>query len=233
MAQKETMVEFSDVTKAFVVKNRRDEVLRDVSFKVPVGSFTILFGPSGSGKTTILNTMVGLEPVTTGKVSVNNTDLYKMSGDQRAHFRAQTVGMVHQYNYWVNSLSVLENVALPLILAGWDKSAANQAAQLSLGRVGLERYAHSSPVVLSGGEQQRVSFARATVVRPKLLVADEPTGNLDSKNGEMIINLLKDFNRLYKATVVLVTHNASLLPISDNVIGTKDGRVVNAKEVTS
>lgn len=230
-SRKSVMCEFKHVSKAFEVRDRRDEILSDVNFTVPVGSFTILFGPSGSGKTTILNTMVGLEPVSSGQVIVDNTDIYRLSSDQRAHFRAQTLGMVHQYNYWVNSLSVLDNVALPLILAGHDKTTAHEAAMASLTRINMQDVAHSSPVVLSGGEQQRVSFARATVGTPKLLVADEPTGNLDSKNGDMIIAMLQEFNQKHAATVVLVTHNANLLSLSDNIIGTKDGHIVSAAEV--
>lgn len=226
-----TICEFRNVSKTFTARARTDEVLRDISFTITEGSFTILFGPSGSGKTTILNTLVGLEPVTSGHVLVDGTDMYGLTGDQRAIFRAGNVGMVYQDNYWVNSLSVLENIALPLTLAGWDKAKALEAARQSLQRVGLDRYGQSSPVVLSGGEQQRVSFARATVIKPRLLVADEPTGNLDTKNGELIISLLKDFNKTHGATVVLVTHNHEFLSISDKVIGMKDGKIVDADEV--
>lgn len=228
--QTSAMCEFKHVSKAFTARNRSDEVLHDINLTIPRGSFTILYGPSGSGKTTILNTMVGLEPVSSGQVYVDGANMYAMNADQRAHFRAQTVGMVHQDNYWVNSLSVLDNIALPLTLAGWEKSRAHAAALQSLERIGLQRYAHSSPVVLSGGEQQRVSFARATVIQPKLLVADEPTGNLDSKNGEMIISLLKDFNTSHDVTIVLVTHNEEFLSISNNTIYTRDGHIVTEKE---
>lgn len=223
------MCEFVQVSKAFSTNNRSIPVLHDISFTVPVGSFTILYGPSGSGKTTILNTMIGLEKPTSGAVTINDTDIYKLDSDGRAHFRANTLGMVHQDNYWVNSLSVIENIALPLVLAGWNKHKALLVARQSLARVGLESYADYNPTVLSGGQQQRASFARATVVRPKLLVADEPTGNLDSLNGEMIIGLLQDFNRVYNATVVLVTHNLEFLSISDNVVSIKDGRIVESK----
>jgi putative ABC transport system ATP-binding protein len=223
------MCEFQAVHKTFLAKDRSVTVLRDINFTVPVGSFTILYGPSGSGKTTILNTMIGLETPSKGKVIVNGRDVYSLSRDQRAHFRAKTLGMVHQDNYWVNSLSVIDNIALPLILAGWTKKKAHLISKLSLARVGLESFADYNPTVLSGGQQQRVSFARATVIRPKLLVADEPTGNLDTKNGDLIIGLLQDFNRSYNATVVLVTHNLELLNLSDNIISIKDGQVVETK----
>lgn len=229
--EKPNMCEFRGVSKVFNSKDHSIPVLHDINFTVPVGSFTILYGPSGSGKTTVLNTLIGLEPPTNGSVLVNSTDLYRLDSDKRAHFRASTLGMVHQDNYWVNSLSVLDNVALPLVLAGWDKQKALLVARQSLMRVGLEAYSDYNPTVLSGGQQQRVSFARATVIRPKLLVADEPTGNLDSKNGDMIIGLLQDFNRAYKATVILVTHNLDLLELSDNTISIRDGRILNIDRV--
>lgn len=226
------IAEFKNVGKIFKTPATNVTVLTDISFTIPEGSFTILHGPSGSGKSTVLNTLVGLEPPTTGKVIVNSQDVYSLSPDDRAHFRARTLGMVHQDNYWVNSLSVIENVALPLLLAGWSKQKALFLAQQSVSRVGLEKYLNYNPTVLSGGQQQRISFARATVVRPKLLVADEPTGNLDSLSGQLIIKLLQDFNTSYGATIVLVTHNTELLPISDNLVSIKDGRVQNNSETT-
>lgn len=224
-SSKSLIAEFRNVGKVFKTPASEVTVLTDISFTIPEGSFTILHGPSGSGKSTVLNTLVGLEPPTSGTVVVNNEDVYKLTADDRAHFRARTIGMVHQDNYWVNSLSVAENVALPLILAGWAKPKALFLAQQSISRVGLEEYLHYNPTVLSGGQQQRISFARATVIRPKLLVADEPTGNLDSLSGQRIIKLLQDFNTSYGATVVLVTHNTDLLGISNNLIFLKDGLV--------
>lgn len=221
------VAEFQDVVKVFPVQIEMPDVtvLKSVSFTIPEGSFTMLHGPSGSGKSTILNTLIGLEPPTSGKVCVAGTDLYAQSSDERASFRARTIGMVHQDNYWVNSLSVAENVALPLLLSGWAKQKALFLAKQSIARVGLEEFANYNPTVLSGGQQQRVSFARATVIRPRILVADEPTGNLDSVNGDRIIELLQDFNKSYGATVVLVTHNDELLSNSDNIIEVKDGEV--------
>lgn len=224
------VAEFQNVVKVFPVQIEMPDVtvLKDVSFTIPEGSFTMLHGPSGSGKSTILNTLIGLEPPTSGKVCVDGVDLYAQSSDERASFRARTIGMVHQDNYWVNSLSVAENVALPLLLSGWAKQKALFLAKQSIARVGLEEFADYNPTVLSGGQQQRISFARATVIRPRILVADEPTGNLDSVNGDRIIELLKDFNKSYGATVVLVTHNDELLSTSDTVFEVKDGEVSQA-----
>lgn len=224
------IAECQNVTKVFNTPSARSSVtvLTDVSFTIPEGSFTILHGPSGSGKSTILNTLIGLEAPTQGKVCVAGNDVYSLDSDQRAHFRSQNIGMVHQDNYWVNSLSVVENVALPLLLSGWAKQKALFLAEQSITRVGLTEFSSYNPTVLSGGQQQRISFARATVVRPRILVADEPTGNLDSVSGGHIMDLLQDFNQSYNATVVLVTHNDELLDVSTNVIELRDGRVTQA-----
>lgn len=224
--------QFKGVNKSFQLANNAVDVLFDINFEVPAGSFTIVHGPSGSGKTTILNTMIGLEPPTSGNVCIDGTDFYALSPDERASFRANTIGMVHQDNYWVNSLSVLENVALPLLLAGWRKTKAFQLAERSIMRVGLEKYSHYNPTVLSGGQQQRISFARATVIRPKLLVADEPTGNLDTKTGDHIVSLLQQFNKEYNTTVVLVTHNLDLLSLGDRDVSIQDGHVVGINTET-
>lgn len=222
------VVQFENVVKQFPALGNDVEVLHGVSFDVPEGSLTILHGPSGSGKTTILNSLIGLEPPTSGLVVIGGTDLYKLNPDQRARFRGNNIGMVYQDNHWVSSLSVEENVALPLLLVGWKKDKALWLARQSIIRVGLEKYIKYSPVVLSGGQQQRISFARATVVRPKILVADEPTGNLDSLNGQLIIKLLQDFNKSYNATVVLVTHNDEFLPLADKIVSIRDGRIDTA-----
>lgn len=225
-AQSDVACSFKSINKTFIQGDTPIDVLVDINFAIPSGSFSIVHGPSGSGKTTILNTLIGLEPPTSGNVCINGTDLYAMSADERAAFRAKTIGMVHQDNYWVNSLSVVENVALPLMLAGWQKNKALFLAQQSIVRVGLEQFADYNPTVLSGGQQQRISFARATVVKPRILVADEPTGNLDSKTGERIIALLQQFNKEYGTTVVLVTHNLDLLDLGDYDISIQDGRIV-------
>lgn len=225
-AKDRVMCKFTNVNKSFEQGDSVVDVLFDINFAIPSGSFSIVHGPSGSGKTTILNTLIGLEPPTNGTVCIDGIDLYAMSADQRASFRAKTVGMVHQDNYWVNSLSVLENVALPLMLAGWQKHKALFLAQQSITRVGLEKFLHYNPTVLSGGQQQRISFARATVIKPKILVADEPTGNLDSRTGERIVSLLQQFNKEYGTTIVLVTHNLELLSLGDYDVSIQDGRVV-------
>jgi putative ABC transport system ATP-binding protein len=156
-------------------------------------------------------------------VTIENQDLYSLNADQRANFRARTLGMVYQTNYWVNSLSVLENVCMPLFLSGYSKRQAAMIAKESLEMVGMAAYFKKRPTVLSGGQQQRVSMARAIVANPDLIVADEPTGNLDTKNGDMIMNLLSDLNHKLHKTIILVTHNLEYLSLSTHRVQIKDG----------
>ncbi len=223
--KEDILLSFQNVNKQFKTEEGPSRVLKDINFTVKRGSFTIVYGPSGSGKSTLLNVLVGLEPPTSGQVMVDGVDIYTLNSDERARFRANTIGMVYQANYWVASLSVLENIALPLYLTGRSRGEALSEAKLSLARVGLEQYANYKPTVLSGGQQQRVSMARATVVSPTLLIADEPTGNLDTKNGDMVMALLQKFRDDFDSTIVLVTHNLEYLPLSDHRISIKDGVV--------
>jgi ABC-type lipoprotein export system ATPase subunit len=217
------------VNKSFVTRSGTVEVLKDVNFSVPERSMTVLFGPSGSGKTTLLNVLSTLEPPTAGKVEIDGQDVYSLNADQRSFFRAQNMGIVHQENYWIKSLNVIENVAMPIYLTGGKKSGALLVARESLAKVGMSEYANYSPTVLSGGQQQRVSMARALVATPKIILADEPTGNLDSKNGQAIIDLLLYFQRDLDRTVVLVTHNIEYLPLSNFQLYILDGVLTEAR----
>jgi putative ABC transport system ATP-binding protein len=223
------LISVTDLNKQFNLKSGQIEVLHDINFSIPEESFTIIFGPSGSGKSTILNVLSGLEQPTQGRVIIDGQDLYGLDADQRAYFRAHTIGIVHQDNYWMNSLNVLENVAMPLYLAGSPRESALAVALDSLRRVGMDSYKNYLPTVLSGGQQQRVSMARALVATPKLILADEPTGDLDSKNGQMIMDLLLYFQRELKRTIVLVTHNLEYLPLSDNQLYILDGKIMAAQ----
>ena len=223
------LITVTGLDKQFTFKSGVIGVLHDVNFQVNHPSFTIIFGPSGSGKTTLLNVLSGLEPPTAGRVVVAGQDLYQLDPDQRAYFRACFIGIVHQENYWVKALSVLENVAMPLYLIGSEKAAALQAARTSLEQVGMADFAHHEPTLLSGGQQQRVQMARALVANPELILADEPTGNLDSRNGKMIIDLLLQCQRELGRTVILITHNIEYLSLADQQLYMLDGKVVEAR----
>jgi putative ABC transport system ATP-binding protein len=218
-----SLIQFKGVTKEFIAQDGAVTVLRDVNFAVEKNSFTIIYGPSGSGKTTILNMLLGLLPPTKGRVTVAGKDLYTMNQNERAKFRARHYGVVSQTNNWVSSLSVVENVALPLYLQGADQKLAGKRAMESLEKVGLERYAGYRPTLLSTGQQQRISMARATVQTPMLLIADEPTGNLDTLNGDLIMKLITSLKNHQNVTIVLVTHNLDYLTLSDHRLFIKDG----------
>ncbi len=224
-----SLISVSKVSKSFLSGDATIDVLKDVSFTIPEGSFTIIHGPSGSGKTTLLNTITGLQKPTTGSVLYEQKDIYNLTPSELAHFRAKTMGIVYQQNYWVQSLTVLENVALPLYFLGYEKTAALKEALESLKRVGMDHHAAHLPTILSGGEQQRVSMARALVSNPTYIVADEPTGNLDSKNGDAIMKLLKYFNEEMGRTIILITHNLEYLPMGNQIIEVYDGVVTEAK----
>lgn len=229
MAQGDPLIQVKNVSKSFKTASGVVQVLNNVNFEILDGSFTIIYGPSGSGKSTLINSIIGLDAPTAGQVTYNGNDMYGMDQDERAFFRAATMGMVQQTNYWVKSLSVLENVALPLRFLGAPSEAALEGAKSSLRRIGMEQHAHKHPDVLSGGEQQRVAMARALVNNPAYIVVDEPTGNLDSKNGDALINLLHYLNKEINRTIVLVTHNLEYLSLGDKLLLIQDGALIEMK----
>lgn len=231
IANKEPLIRVTNLSKGFKTAGGVVPVLHNISFDIPDGSFTIIYGPSGSGKSTLLNTIIGLDAPTTGRVTYEGKDLYAMGRDELAFFRAHTMGMVQQTNNWVRSLDVLDNVALPLHFLGTKPENAIQGAESSLKRVGMLDHAHKRPGVLSGGEQQRVAMARALVNNPAYIAADEPTGNLDSKNGDAIIELLRSLNKDFGRTIVLVTHNLEYLSLGDKLLLLEDGVVTEMKNV--
>ncbi|HJU90424.1 MAG TPA: ABC transporter ATP-binding protein [Gemmatimonadaceae bacterium] len=200
-------------------------MLHDVSFTIPDGAFVAIVGPSGSGKTTLLGLLAGLDTPTSGNVLLDGTDLTRLSEDDRARLRGEKVGFVFQSFQLIPTLTAAENVQVVLELRG-ERGAADRARDL-LGRVGLGDRVHHYPAQLSGGEQQRVAIARAFVNAPKVLFADEPTGNLDSSTGHRIIELLESINREARTTVVLVTHDPDLASRAHRVIQLSDGAIVH------
>jgi putative ABC transport system ATP-binding protein len=204
---------------------RAVDVLTDVSLEVPAGQFVAIAGPSGSGKSTLLGLIAGLDQPTAGRIEVAGVTITGLDEDALARFRGDHVGYVFQSFHLIPTLTALENVAVPLELAG-QADAETRAAAL-LAEVGLAERGHHYPVQLSGGEQQRVAVARALARRPLLLLADEPTGNLDSATGKQIIELLVGANRRLGTTLVLVTHDAALAAHADRVVTLRDGRIVS------
>lgn len=209
----------------------RVEILQQVSFTIPAGQFVAIMGASGSGKSTLLGLLAGLDTVTSGRVILDGTDITRMKEDDLARLRGRKIGFVFQSYQLVPTLTAEENVLLPAEFSGLDRGARERAREL-LQRVGLEKRAHHYPVQLSGGEQQRVALARAFITRPPLLMADEPTGNLDSANGEHILELLINLNHEEKTTLVLVTHDRRLAGFADRIITLRDGRILTDEAVS-
>ncbi len=212
------------LTKDYSSGAHRLTVLRDVSFRVPGGTFLAIVGPSGSGKTTLLGLLAGLDTPTDGAVILDGADLTRLTEDQRAQLRGEKVGFIFQSFQLIPTLTALENVQVPLELRG-DPGAAARARDL-LTRVGLADRVDHFPTQLSGGEQQRVAIARAFANRPRILFADEPTGNLDGATGARIVELLETLNREEGTTVVLVTHDPVLAARAGRMLRMRDGRVV-------
>jgi putative ABC transport system ATP-binding protein len=217
------MLRCDALTKTYRSGGRELTVLNDISFVVDPGGFVAVVGPSGSGKTTLLGLLAGLDRPTSGTVHLDGADLTALDGDALARLRGGKVGFVFQSFQLIPTLTAQENVQVPLELRG--ESAAERATEL-LQRVGLADRADHYPTQLSGGEQQRVALARAFSTRPKVLFADEPTGNLDARTGAGIIDLMTELNRDLGTTLVLVTHDLDLASRARRTIRLADGRIV-------
>ena len=213
-----------EVTREYKSGDFNLAVLRDVSFEIPQGGFVAIVGPSGSGKTTLLGLLAGLDTPTRGTVVLDGSDLTTLSENDRARLRGEKVGFVFQTFQLIPTLTALENVQVPLELRGSD-GAAERAREL-IERVGLRDRGHHFPTQLSGGEQQRVAIARAFANSPRILFADEPTGNLDNATGHKIFELLQSLNSDGGSTIVLVTHDAALASRASRTIRLLDGAVV-------
>ena len=217
------MLRANALTKSYDSGGRALTVLKDITFTLEPGGFLAIVGPSGSGKTTLLGLLAGLDRPTSGTVHLDGRDLAQMSEDDRARLRGEKVGFVFQSFQLIPTLTARENIEVPLELQGED---AGERADELLARVGLADRGHHYPIQLSGGEQQRVAIARAFANRPKILFADEPTGNLDRTNGHTVVDLLKGLNRDLGTTLVLVTHDLELAGMAKRILRLADGLVV-------
>jgi len=215
-----------DVTKSFARDGERVEVLKGVSLAVAAGELVSIAGPSGVGKSTLLHLLGGLERPTGGKISYGETNLAELTDLALARFRNRHAGFVFQFHHLLPEFSAVENVMLPLLIRRMTQAAARERAAALLGRVGLSGRLRHRPGELSGGEQQRVAIARALVGEPAVLLADEPTGNLDSKTGEEVFELLRELNQEARLTCILITHNEELARRTDRVLRMLDGRMV-------
>ena len=219
------MIFLTDVSKNYG-SERGVSALRHVSLVIERGERVAVMGPSGSGKSTLLNLVCGLDEPTSGSVKVEGVELSGLGDDARTRLRREKIGMIFQTFNLLPTLTAGENVALPLRLQGVNKHEAERRAIAMLERVGLKNRAVHRPDELSGGERQRVAIARAVIFEPPLLLADEPTGNLDSANGEEILRLLDDLHREYNSTLLLVTHNAEAACHCGRMVSLHDGQIV-------
>lgn len=220
-----SILKVSELTKTYQSGSKELTVLENVSFEISHGDTFSIVGPSGSGKTTLLGLCAGLDKATSGSVVIDDTKLDTLNEDERAQIRNQSVGFIFQNFQLIQTLTALENIMVPLELRG-DKGAYKKAKEL-LDRVGLDSRGDHYPTQLSGGEQQRVSIARAFSNNPKILFADEPTGNLDDDTGSKVEELLFDINKEEGTTLVLVTHDLDLARRTHRIVRIKGGRVIS------
>lgn len=218
------ILEARQVTKVYTIEDRQIPVLENVSLCVAPGEFLVIEGSSGSGKTTLLSLLSGLDKPTTGQVLIEEIDITDTSEDDLAPLRNEVIGFVFQAFHLVPSLTALENIMFPAELR--RDSQAHEKAQALLARVGLERRGANFPHQLSGGEMQRVAMCRALINNPKIIFADEPTGNLDSENGRAILELFLEFQRERQSTLILVTHNKEIARMADRIIVLHDGVII-------
>lgn len=206
----------------------RVEAIRNVSFTVKRGEFVAIMGPSGSGKSTLMHILGGVDQPTKGKVFIDGTDIYKFNDEDLAIFRRRQIGIVYQFNNLLRTLNVEENLALPALLDG--RKVNDTRIEEILMMLNLEEKSKMYPSELSGGQQQRVSIGRALINAPAIVLADEPTGNLDSKNSQDIIQLFKKSNRKYKQTLIMITHDEEIALQADRIISIDDGEIVRDEE---
>ena len=213
-----------NLTKVYGKDSTKVVALDNVSFSVKKGEFVAIVGASGSGKSTLLHLIGGVDRPTSGKVYINDKDIFSMNDDKLAIFRRRQIGLIYQFYNLIPILDVEENISLPLELDGRSINRIDLNEMLIL--LGLERRRHHLPSQLSGGQQQRTSIGRALITKPSIILADEPTGNLDSKASEEIVELLRKSNEELNQTIIMITHNLELAEIADRIIKIEDGKIV-------
>ena len=221
------ILKVENLTKVYGKDNNKVVALDNVSFTVEKGEFIAIVGASGSGKSTLLHLIGGVDTPTSGKVFIDGQDIYKLNSDKLAIFRRREVGLIYQFYNLIPILTVEENITLPLELDNRkvDKFELNEIIKL----LGLERRRNHLPNELSGGQQQRTSIGRAIITKPAIILADEPTGNLDSKASEEVVTLLQKMNKDYKQTIIMITHNLEFASYADRIITIEDGKIVKEK----
>lgn len=223
------MYQISNLTKIYKTAEIETRALNGINLDIPDHKFVIILGESGSGKTTLLNMLGGLDTPTDGDIMVNGQNITELSDEKMAEYRRQKIGFVFQHFNLIPTLTVYENIILPIIL---DKRKEEETYILQLlEKLGLSEKKDVYPHQLSGGQQQRVAIARAFANKPEVILADEPTGNLDSKTGQDVVDLLFKMHEVYKQTIIMITHNEKIAQYADIVIRIKDGTILNGRKV--
>ncbi len=229
--KKETaVITVKDLYKIYRIGDNRVRALNGVSFTINKGEFCAIVGTSGSGKSTLLNMLAGLEKPTKGEIIIAGEHMEKKSENQLVKFRREHIGFIFQSFNLMGTMNAVENVALPLTFQGVSKKERMKRARKMIHLVGLDKYWDHRPNQMSGGQQQRVGVARALVVKPEIIFADEPTGNLDSNTSQEIMNLMQNVVREHKQTLIMVTHDNYLASFADKIIRIKDGKIVDMKD---
>ncbi|TCV82514.1 ABC transporter ATP-binding protein [Sulfurirhabdus autotrophica] len=221
------LIQVDHLTKRYETSADATPVLKDISLTINSGEFVAIMGPSGSGKSTFMNILGCLDTPTDGKYTLNNRDVSQMNVDELAQLRNQTIGFVFQGFNLLKRVAAVDNVALPLLYAGIGKAERNQRATELLEQTGLGRFTQSLPNQLSGGQQQRVAIARALANQPKLILADEPTGNLDTQTGSEVMDIFTRLNKEQGITIILVTHEADIAHYAHRLVKFVDGKIVH------
>lgn len=227
---KKPILETVGATKIYDIPNRKITAISDISFSMDFEDFVIVFGPSGSGKTTLLNVLLGIEKPDIGEVFLKGESFYKLTQKERAFLRLNKFGIIPQKQFWLGQQSVLDNVALPLILSGEGLIASRKKAKEFLGQVGMVDYSTYDPEKLSVGQQQKVAIARALVSDPWIIFADEPTGHLDDDSAREVMELLSKANQEDKRTILMVTHNLEHLSYGQSWFFVKGGELIDLKK---
>ncbi len=227
---KTPLIHISHIKKIFRMGEEKVVALNDVSLDVYKGEIICFLGTSGSGKSTFLNMVAGLEKPTKGEIWIGKVPVHKLSEEQVTLFRQKNIGFIFQAYHLMPMLTAVENVALPLVFRGEERQKREKAARSMLKKVGLKGYENRLPSQMSGGQQQRIGIARALVINPKIIFADEPTGNLDSHTTTEVMELMVDMVKRGEQTMILVTHDRSIASYADRIITIQDGSIIDIKE---